>query len=239
MLVFDLDGVLVESKTSMDDEVSVLLSRLLQKMDVCIITGGSITQINKQVLPFLENCFYNNLYLMPLSGSEMWIWRLNKWIRFYFNDFSEEEIKKITSVTEKILPKYDKLWGDQLENRGGQVTWSAYGQNAPLEVKKHYDPDGVKRKKYIKILQEKLPEFEIRIGGTSSIDITQKNIDKAYGIQKLLSYKKINVDDIVFVGDSLFEGGNDYPVKKIGVKCYQVNSVLETKKLINNILEQG
>lgn len=45
---------------------------------------------------------------------------------------------------------------------------------------------------------------------------------------------------MVFVGDRLEEGGNDYPVKAIGVRSIPTSGPEETKVIIkNNFLESG
>ena len=73
-------------------------------------------------------------------------------------------------------------------------------------------------------------------GGTTSIDIVKPGIDKAYGIQKLKDILEIDIQDILFIGDALFEGGNDYPVRKMGVDCIQVRDAEETKRIIETII---
>jgi len=65
------------------------------------------------------------------------------------------------------------------------VTFSALGQQAPLAEKEKWDPDFAKRKKITAILEKHIPEFSIRMGGATSIDVTKSGIDKAYGIGKL------------------------------------------------------
>jgi hypothetical protein len=72
----------------------------------------------------------------------------------------------------------------------------------------------------------------VRIGGTTSIDVTPRGVNKAYGIRKLEEYLKVSQDRIVFVGDALYQGGNDYPAKATGVDCIQVKGPEETKQLI-------
>ena len=47
---------------------------------------------------------------------------------------------------------------------------------------------------------------------------------------------EIDIQDILFIGDALFEGGNDYPVRKTGVDCIQVRDAEETKRIIETII---
>ncbi|MCH8889020.1 HAD hydrolase family protein, partial [Patescibacteria group bacterium] len=76
-----------------------------------------------------------------------------------------------------------------------------------------------------------------RIGGTTSIDVTKKGIDKAYGIQKIEKSLNIRRDNMLFIGDAVFPGGNDYSVKEAGVKTIQVSGPEETKEIIRELLK--
>ncbi len=86
------------------------------------------------------------------------------------------------------------------------------------------------------VLAELIPEFSVRLGGTTSIDITKPGIDKAYGIGKLRDTLGIAVPDMLYVGDALFPGGNDYPAKEAGALCIQVRDPEEAKRVIETIL---
>lgn len=121
-------------------------------------------------------------------------------------------------------------------NRGSQITFSALGQRVPLEQKEKWDADFTKRKKIQALLKDLIPEFTVRLGGTTSIDVTKLGIDKAYGIKKLREILGIELEEMLFAGDALFPGGNDYPVKEAGVVSIQVNNAEETKRVIETFL---
>lgn len=129
-----------------------------------------------------------------------------------------------------------KVWGDVIEDRGSQITYSALGQKAPLSQKKAWDPDFAKRKKMQGLLTKSIPEFSVRLGGTTSIDVTRAGIDKAYGIRKLVEILCIRKGDMIFIGDALFPGGNDYPVKEAGVDSIEVRDSTETKRVVAAII---
>ena len=86
-----------------------------------------------------------------------------------------------------------------------------------MEEKKKWDPDFAKRKKIKAILDTLIPEFSVRMGGATSIDVTKPGIDKAYGIRKLRDILGIPLKEMIFIGDALFPGGNDYPAEQAGV----------------------
>jgi hypothetical protein len=129
-----------------------------------------------------------------------------------------------------------KLWGAQIEDRGSQITFSALGQEAPVTSKQAWDPDGTKKRKLRDYVAAAIPEFEVRVGGSTSIDVTRPGIDKAYGIKKLIELLAVTKEDVIFIGDRLSKGGNDYPVKAMGVDCLAVSRWQDTALVIQTIL---
>ena len=85
-------------------------------------------------------------------------------------------------------------------------------------------------------LDQLRPEFSIRVGGTTSVDITRLGIDKVYGIRKLRDVPGVSMGEMIFIGDAVFPGGNDYPAKEAGVVTIQVRDPNETKRLIEAII---
>jgi HAD superfamily hydrolase (TIGR01484 family) len=132
--------------------------------------------------------------------------------------------------------KVARVWGEVIEDRFSQITFSALGQQAPLEEKDKWDPDYAKRKKIKAILDAYIPEFSVRLGGSTSIDITKPGIDKAYGIGKLRDLLHISLKEMIYIGDALFPGGNDYPVEEAGVDSIPVKGPDETKRVIQAII---
>ena len=240
LIVFDLDGTLAESKASIDAEMATLLDHLLKIVKVSVISGGAWLQFEKQVLAHLsKDQRLKNLSLLPTCGTKFYKYD-SKWELLYSEDFSIEEKKKILSslkqATETAELKPAKTWGDLIQDRGSQITFSGLGQQAPLEEKKKWDPDFAKRKK-IKVLLDKLiPEFSVRLGGATSIDVTQQGIDKAYGIRKLRDVLGIAISEMIFIGDAVFPGGNDYPAKEAGALSIRVRDPHETKRVIEAII---
>ena len=240
LIVFDLDGTLAESKTSLDAEMARLLSNLLGIAKVGVISGGNWPQFQNQLLSNLPlDQRLQDLYLLPTCGTKFYEYD-SDWKLLYAEDFTGEEKVKIVSSLEKAIGlagfKPEKLWGEAIEDRGSQITFSALGQLAPLEKKKKWDPDFAKRKKIKAILDTFIPEFSVRMGGATSIDVTKPGIDKAYGIRKLRDTLGIAIPEMLFIGDALFPGGNDYPAREAGVLCIQVRDPGECKRVIEAIL---
>ena len=240
LIVFDLDGTLAESKSSLDAEMSGLLHDLLGIVKVAVISGGDWPQFEKQVISKLpHDQRLASLSLLPTCVTKFYQYS-GDWKKLYEEDFTSEEREKILSSLKKAIGvagfKIEKLWGAQIEDRGSQITFSALGQHAPLEEKEKWDPDFAKRKKIKAILDKSIPEFSVRIGGSTSIDVTKPGIDKAYGIRKLRDLLHVSLQEMIYIGDALFVGGNDYPAEEAGVDSIPVKGPDETKRVIQAII---
>jgi phosphomannomutase len=240
LIVFDLDGTLAESKSSLDAEMAGLLHNLLGIVKVAVISGGDWPQFEKQLLSSLTHDeSLVNLSLLPTCGTKFFQYK-GDWKKLYSEDLTAEEKEKIISSLKKAVDaagfKVEKIWGEVIEDRGSQITFSALGQQAPLEEKDKWDPDFSKRKKIKAIVDTFIPEFSVRLGGTTSVDVTKPGIDKAYGIRKLRDLLGISLDEMIFIGDALFVGGNDYPAKEAGVVSIPVRGPNETKPVTEAII---
>ena len=78
----------------------------------------------------------------------------------------------------------------------------------------------------------------MRSGGSTSVDITRKGIDKAYGMNQLAEQTGISLDDMVFYGDRLDEDGNDYPVLAMGVSCIAVDGWEDTADKLDTVIAE-
>jgi len=244
VLAFDLDDTLAVTKSPISDQMAEVLSSLLEHFDVCIISGGRYEQFQTQVIERLHvnPHILNRLHLMPTCGTRYYRYdELNKeWQLQYAEDLTEDQ-KKLIIDTLETSAKELGLWeenpaGDIIEDRGSQITFSALGQKATPEDKYAWDPSGSKKMKLRDLAALSLPGLEARAGGSTSIDVTREGIDKAYGMQKLIDALDISKDDILFFGDKLQEGGNDYPVKAMGVDSLEVEGWEDTVGRLEAIL---
>ncbi len=240
LFVFDLDGTLAESKAALSDEVAELLYELLGIMKVAVISGGSWHQFEDQLLAdFPTGERLENLSLLPTCGTQFYGY-LGHWYKVYSEDLSPVQRRKIVAALKRALEesgiKVDHVWGEAIEDRGSQITLSVLGQEAPLSEKRAWDPDFAKRERITAILRPLLPSFAINMGGTTSIDVTKLGIDKAYGIHKLHDQLGISLTQMLFAGDAIFPGGNDYPVQETGVDSILVRDPTETARIIQTVI---
>lgn len=251
VIAFDLDGTLAPSKSPMPDRMSELLDKLLDKYHVCVMSGGKFEQFQKQLLSSLKSSGgkLEKLHIMPTCGTRYYHYDISKkdWVRVYSEDFKPPETKKIITALNRGFDdlgyREKKAYGDCIEDRGSQVTFSALGQDIVdelgekgVELKEAWDPDNKKKKELRDYIAKLIPEFEVRVGGVTSIDVTKSGIDKAYGIKKLMELIGISKDEIFFIGDRLQEGGNDYPVKAFGIDCMEISHWQETALVVEAII---
>jgi len=250
LIVFDLDGTLTETKSEMDAEMSGLIAKLLGVKKVAVIGGGKYELFKSQFINRLKcpKCLLGNLSLFPTTSTSFYRYE-SGWKKVYAHALSSGERKRIKRAFARALKiikyvKPKKTYGKVIEDRGTQVTFSALGQDVVSVLgkkgvalkKKWRDENTDVKLKLAKTLQKLLPDLEVRAAGYTSIDVTKKGIDKAYGIRQIEKHLHIPVKDMVFVGDALFPGGNDYAARRTGVKCLAVSGPGEAKKIIKFLI---
>lgn len=253
VIAFDLDGTLAPSKSTLPDRMAEAFRQALGQFQLCVISGGKFAQFEKQLLNDLHAspAELENLHLMPTCGTQYY--RFNptskQWERVYAELFTEDEKKKIIAALNKgfddlhYRAKPEEIYGEQVEDRESQITFSVYGQDIVdalgdkgVEIKYAWDPDDKKKQELRDYITPLIPDFEVRVGGVTSIDVTKPGIDKAYGMQKLMAMLEIGKDDILFLGDRIREGGNDYPVKAFGIDSLEVSRWEDTALVLEAIL---
>ncbi|HEY5589285.1 MAG TPA: HAD-IIB family hydrolase [Candidatus Paceibacterota bacterium] len=248
IVAFDLDGTLAESKQHLENDTAELLCLLAKERIVVIITGGSFEQFKKQFLPYFkpniedEELIYKNLILLSTSGSQRYQYdeKIKDWAMTDIEEFPGDTKSAVIKALNEIISsgKYGiepAIEGDEIiEDRLTQITMSALGQHAPIDLKKIWDPDQVKRQEIKKILDAKLLDVSIIIGGTTSLDILPKGFDKAKGLIRLLNKLGMSIDDMLFIGDAIFPGGNDYSAYEAGIESIRVSGPSESKEIISS-----
>jgi HAD superfamily hydrolase (TIGR01484 family) len=240
LVAFDLDGTLAESKQPLQEPMGDALADLLGVAHVAVISGGDWPQFEKQVASRLPaRADLTRLWLMPTTGTKLYRYD-GAWSAVYAELFDDAQKQAIFAAFDESLKATgfvpEQTWGERIEDRGSQITFSALGQQAPLDAKEHWDPDFAKRKVIQADLRKRLPGLSINMGGATSIDITREGVDKAYGLKKLRDASGIELDAMMFIGDAIFPGGNDYPAKELGLDTVRVRDPEETLSVIAAIV---
>ena len=224
-----------------------LLARLLELVEVCVISGGQFEQFRTQVverLPRLDDAQADRLHLMPTCGTQYWRERhdgqADGWTQVYAENLTDDEKQRATAALEEQARRLGlwetETWGPVLEDRGSQITFSALGQAAPVAAKSAWDPTGERKSSLRAAVAALVPDLEVRSGGSTSVDVTRKGIDKAYGMRRLAEVTGIPLSEMLFVGDRLDPDGNDYPVKALGVPTHAVSGWEETADYLETLI---
>lgn len=249
LIAFDLDGTLAPSKSRFDPRMVALFDKLLEHFEVCVISGGKYELFQRQFLSQIttEPHLLSRLHLMPTSGTRYYRYENGDWQEKYAENFTPTQKKAIITALAEGLEEsgyaVEKTYGETIEDRDSQITLSILGQEIVAElgeegvrIKEEWDPDGTKKLKIRDIVAPKIPEFTVRAAGATSIDVTMPGIDKAYGMDRLMEATGYTKADILFMGDKIVPGGNDYAVYEHGIDCIAVRSWEDTAYALEGIV---
>jgi phosphomannomutase len=237
ILVADVDDTVAQSTMPLESEMAQLITRLINKgYWVVFISGSTVEELFRQI-----SCkVFPEHHLLGTSGTR-YVKVVNgikeECYNYLFSDSESEFLEKICfELVEKykVEPMTDRK--DQIQDRGSQFTFSALGRHAPSEIKKNFDPQGKIRESWAEFLRGRLGvEWNVAVGGTTSIDITRKGQDKAWGLKEFAKYRNLKLEDMFFLGDKLMPGGNDYPLAEI-VYSFQVSGPQETLEILKKLV---
>jgi HAD superfamily hydrolase (TIGR01484 family) len=239
-VLFDLDETLAPSFQAPSAEMIQALSTLDTSLPLAIISGAGFDRIKRDVLDRILN-ISDKFFVFPNSASQGYVHHNGTWQAVFNHTLSAEERahiqRAIASCTQELSVARDIVhFGEQIIDREAQIAWTLVGVDAPPEIKKQWDPTGAKRAAIVAYLTPHLLGFDMLIGGASTIDITRKNINKAYGVQWLSQELGIPAPEMLYVGDALYEGGNDAVVIPTGIQTRMVTSPTETQEIINELI---
>jgi len=243
LLAFDLDDTLNIAKTPLTEEMADIFAKLLDKYQVCVISGQKYEEFLRQVLVPLGTQSHDrlkNLHFMVAQGTQYYKFDGKEWEMVYSFPLTDEQVKKIDVALETAARELG-LWtdnptGEINENRISQVTFSALGQAADSKEKYAWDPDHKKREMIVKRAKELAPEFDFEIGGTTSINVFSPGTNKTFGMKKLMQKTGLAKDEILYFGDMVQPGGNDYPVVQMGIDTIAVQRWQDTAYALRGIL---
>jgi phosphomannomutase len=232
--IFDVDDTLAESFQPPSLEMLQKIRLLMTRMPFAIISAAGFQRIERDFLTQLtDSPDISRLYVLPNSSAQAYTWR-DGWNEEYSLALTPDEretiARALTEGDEHADPRAVVI------DREVQVAYAAIGLKASLEEKQSWDPDQSKRMKMRAMLEKKLPDFEILIGGSTTIDITRKAVNKAYGVRWLSEKLRIAPADMLYVGDALYPGGNDAVVIPTGVQTRSVTGPADTEKIIDEVI---
>ena len=240
-IIFDLDNTLAEAFHPPEPSMLERLARVIEKLPTAIMSAASFARLEKDVLPnFPANVDFSRLTLFCANAAHCFRLESGGWHAVYKFGFTPEEhdiIKRalFESVAEAGLDTSAQKYGEQFVDYDGYIAYTALGLGAPSAERKAWDPDASKRLRLRTILQQKLPQFDVYIGGATSVDVTPKGINKAYGVEQYAKQLNCTPSELLYIGDALYEGGNDAVVVQTGVQTRRVSGPEETARVIDEL----
>jgi phosphomannomutase len=204
--VFDVDGTLTPSRQKIDPIFKDWLIEFCINYEVYIVTGSDYPKAAEQL--------GEQLILWPIrvygcSGSEVWeggeLIRSSEW----------KPPRSLYQLMEGWLQasKFVLRTGQHIEHRPGMINFSIVGRGATLAERKlyvEYDRLNRERETIAHIINSNYKDITATVGGETGIDIHPTGADKS---QILMDFDLI-MDKIIFFGDRMEQGGNDYPLAK-------------------------
>ncbi|HSX33085.1 MAG TPA: HAD-IIB family hydrolase [Candidatus Saccharimonadales bacterium] len=243
LIAFDLDDTLAVTKSPITERMAGLLAELTKYYEICIISAGRVDQMRSNVVERLSipKERLSKFHLMT-AGTQYYTYNkaADEWQRQYIEALTDEEKARIASALEEGA-KSVGMWlddpaGPHIDDRLSLIAFSALGQHAKPEDKYAWDPDRKKRQKLRAAVAERIPDFEVVIDSTTSLNIMRPGVNKGYGMQKLLEMTGLKKSDVLFIGDQLRPDGNDYAIKQLGIDTIAVTCWQDTALVIDGIL---
>lgn len=241
-VVFDLDGTLGKPHENPNDSIITKIEQLSKRTAVGILSAAPLERVERSVLDRLsEEALKERMYVLTVNGAQGYVWSGSVWRDAYDKSLTSTEKSAIRSAFEALEKntkvKVKNSQGATIVDFGGYIAYTPLGKDAAPHDKESWDPKGTKRRALIAKLRPMLTDgYEIYLSGETSIDITRTDANKAHGIRWLAKKLSTPVDTILFVGDALFEGGNDHVIIATGARTRQVANPKETEAILDTLL---
>ena len=227
--IFDVDGTLTESRQQIDLSFEVYMIKFCCKYDVYLVTGSDRAKTVEQVGLDIYN---RSKRVYNCSGADVY----EKEHNVYKSDWKPSR-KLINFLSDELdFSTFPHKTGNHIEHRPGGINFSILGRGQDsMKYRKEYvkwDINTTERILMSDRIKSEFPDLNIQIGGQTGLDISDS--DKSQILRDFNSE-----DELVFFGDMMKEGQNDYPlavaVDKIGGTNYTVNSWQETYKKLKDL----
>lgn len=240
--LFDLDDTLVETFEAPSPEMLQGILRMLDLMPLAIITGRDFPWMESDFLPqMVHSRNIGRFFVFPEGAAQCRWWDGREWKELYgwaLTDDERTRIKKAIAecVEETGVLKGLPVFGEQYVDKKAMIAFAALGLEVPRDLKYSWDPGNVRRAKLRDAIAVKLPEYDVLMGGATSTDVTKKGVNKSHGVRWLSEHLHIPPQEMLYVGDALYPGGNDYVVIETGIQTRSTSGPKETLGIIEELL---
>ena len=229
--IFDVDGTLTDSRQQIDLSFEAFMIKFCCRYDVYLVTGSDREKTVEQV--GLDIC-YRSKRVYNCSGSDVY----EKDNNVFKSDWKPSR-KLINFLSDELdFSTFPHKTGNHIEHRPGGINFSILGRGEDsMKYRKEYekwDINTIERILMSDRIKSEFPDLNIQIGGQTGLDISDS--DKSQILRDFNSE-----DELVFFGDMMKEGQNDYPlaraVDNLGGTNYSVNGWQDTYRKLKDILK--
>lgn len=231
IFIFDVDGTVADSYRPVQPKNAEIICNLLKSGKIIVFaTGRARESLEEKVLALLPcgSLYMSQIYMLPAGGAAMYSWEGGMWQEAYTNRIDAKYEHKIIELYKKTVEHVDpniKGEGCFIENKDYlMLSCAAVGYGSTKAERLAWDPNHEKRMQIIGKINEEFPHLDVSIGGSATIDITKKGVNKADGLNRLFDILKLDKKDALFIGDGVFPGGNDYCILETGIDILKVES---------------
>ena len=227
--IFDVDGTLTDSRQQIDLSFEAYMIKFCCEYDVYLVTGSDRAKTVEQVGLDIYN---RSQRVYNCSGSDVY----EKDHNVYKSDWKPSR-KLINFLSDELdFSTFPHKTGNHIEHRPGGINFSILGRGEDsMKYRKEYvkwDINTTERILMSDRIKSEFSDLNIQIGGQTGLDISDS--DKSQILRDFNSE-----DELVFFGDMMREGQNDYPlavaVDKRGGTNYTVSSWQETYKKLKDL----
>jgi len=241
-IIFDLDDTLADSFSPPTDAVLEKLVSLARSVPVAIMSGAAYERMERDIVKRINHPDIERFYVFSDTSARCHLLKNGKWRSIYDFEIAPQDRQRITGSIKEAIKETDIFRGEhdgsRILDRETSVAFAALPVDATQHEKRAWDPDSAKRTKLMNVMREKIPEFEIFIGGKTTIDVTLEGITKKYGVTWLAKELGLEPREMIFVGDGFYEGGNDAVVIPTGIQTLETQGPAETLEIIDELLER-
>jgi phosphomannomutase len=227
--IFDVDGTLTPSRGHIDRKFGAWFHRFCEANSVFLVTGGSrkdtVSQLGE---PIYHQC--KRVY--QCSGND--VWEGDRHIRSNTIELTEEMLEFFQHHFDNSSFK-DVADDGQIEVRPGLINFSIVGRPCLQEQRIEYtlhDAETGEREMIAKEFNETFNRkgYEANVAGQTGIDITRMGNGKEQIIQDFTPK-----DRLIFFGDKIQPGGNDYLLSQIIPESYEVDDWKHTWVILKEL----
>jgi len=216
LVLFDVDGTLTPARRMASPEMIQALRSLRKQVVIGFVGGSDMVKISEQLSVAGSNAIDDFDYAFAENGLTAYKAGKTLGSQSFIKHIGEDRYKILVNFILHYIADMDIpiKRGTFVEFRNGMINVSPIGRNATPEERiafEVYDKKHGLRAAFVKVLQEKFPEYGLiySIGGQISFDIFPHGWDKTYALKHV---EHEGFEEIHFFGDKTSKGGNDYEI---------------------------